>query len=615
MLLTLLAVNSFSDGLVSICLCAVSVGLFVISIVNKKLRQVSVVPTVILGIAVACLLLFVSDSDYKDALNFKGENLSVMGTVSESTEFNSENGRHYCVVKLGEISGEKVKGKIRLSFSETRDEISHESFNIGDKVSFTATVYEVGEGNEEIKRYYRSHGVNLGAYKIRDLTIETPAYRSLYYYANQLKEKATDIILRHFSMETAGLMIAVLSGDKSYISDEFYEMSCASGAIHLMAVSGLHLSVWVFFVGRLLEERKRKSRKPYLIMLVCVIFIMNFASFTGSVKRAGLMAALYLVGKLINKDSDALNSLGFAVTAVLIFNPYAVYDVGFMLSLFSTLGILVMGFPVSDRLLKSRKSLLEGTVRLKSETAVTESVLVSVSVALFTLPIMIYYFGYISSVSVITNLLLLPVCMLLVISSGMFALFSTLPILSTALGLLSRWICFYVIKVVSFMGSLNFAKIYLNYDFLFPFSILCTVGISLCLVIKSKKYKKCIATALSLIFVLCFSYEYVHKLGAYEITDFSSDGTCYIVSVRNKGVVVGFSGNYYIYDNILDFTEKTGVEIEAVLPDDNAEYLKLNYAEYELGAEIIEGDCSISLYGVCEIQKKNGVVSIYGKKS
>ena len=228
---------------------------------------------------------------------------------------------------------------------------------------------------------------------------------------------------------------------------------------------------------------------------------------------------------------------------------------------------------------------------------------------------MIYYFGYISSVSAITNLLLLPVCMPLVILSGVFALFSSLPLLSTASGLLSRWLCLYVIKVVSFMGALSFAKIYLNYDFLFSFSILCSVGIFLCFIIKRKTFRKLIAAFLSVIFLLCFSYEYTQKFGAYEITDLSSDGTCYIVSVRNKGVAVGFSGDYYLYDSILDFTERTGIQIEAVLPDDNAEYLNLNYAEYELGAEIVEGDCRITLYSIAEIEKKNGVVNIYGKKN
>ena len=567
----------------------------------------------LLGIAVACLLLLISDSGYDHALSFKGENLIVCGTVSETPEFNREKGRYYCAVKLDKISSVNVNGKIRISFSETKDGINHEDFKIGDKMSFAATVYEVGEGSDSIRRYYRSQGVNLGAYNIRDLTVESPAVRGIYYYASLLKEKAVDIILRHFNGNTAGLMIAVLSGDKSYISDDFYKLTCDSGVIHLMAVSGLHLSIWVFFIGKILEERNRKGKAPYLIMLLSVIFMMNFASFTGSVKRAGLMALLYLVGKLIDKDSDALNSLGFAVTVVLLSNPYAVYDVGFMLSLFSTLGILVMGFPLSDRFVEKRKPFIENQMKFKVMKAVAESLLVSLSVTLFTLPIMTYYFGYISSVSAITNLLILPFCMPLVVSSGLFAMTSSIPILSTALGIFCRVVSAYVIKVVTFMGSLSFAKIYLNYDFLFPFLIICGIFLFLCGMVRKKNFRILTVFILSLVFTTCFTTEYLRKLTTYKVTDFSNDGTCYMVSVRDKGVVIGFSGNYYLYDNILDFTERTDIKIEAVLPDDNAEYLNLNYAEYELNARIIEGDCRISLYGVCEIQKKNGVITIDDK--
>ena len=614
MLFTLLVLGIFSNGLVSVTL-AVGFGcLFLISLIFKRIRQVSVIPTVFLGIAVACLLLFVSDSSYNNALKYKGENLEVSGTVSEIPEFNKENSRHYCVIKLSEISGKKVRGKLRISFSETKDQISHEGFEIGDKVSFTATVYETGENNESIKRYFRSQGINLGAYSVKNLEVETPFIHGVYYYAALLRIKATDIILRHFSGDTAGLMVAVLTGDKSYVSEKFYTYSRYSGVAHLMAVSGLHLSVWVFLVGYLLEIKGKKNKIPYLIMLICVVFMMNFASLSGSVKRAGLMTVLYLFGKLLGKNTDALNSLGFALSAVVIQNPYAVYDVGFMLSLFSTLGILTMAFPLSNMLLRSSRTLLEGTLKLKAITVVTESLLVSFSVALYTLPVTTYYFGYISSVSAITNLIILPLCMPLVVATGLFSVFYSLPLFSTALGVFCRYASEFIISTVSFMGSRSFAKIHLDYNFLLPFLILCGIGLYFIAMMKRKRLKKFIAIVLSAVFAVQFSAEYLLHLNTYKINHFSDEG-CYLVSVRDKGVLVGFSGDYYLYESIRDHIERTGVKIEAVLPNENAEYLNLNYAEYELGARIIEGDCKVSLYGVADIIKKDGIVTVMNKQS
>lgn len=609
MLFSLLVLGYLSNGLFSLTLSVFSGCLFLLSLVIKRIRQVSVIPTVLLGIAVACLLIFFSDLSYSNALLLKGENLNVTGTVCENPEFKRENGRHYCVIKLSDISGKKVNGKLRMSFSETKDEINHENLRIGDKLKFTATVYETGENSESIKRYFRSQGINLGAYGIKNLQTVEPTFRGIYYYASILRSKATDVILRHFNGNTAGLMIAVLTGDKTYVSDEFYDNSKYAGVVHLMAVSGLHLSAWIFLVGYLLEINGKKSRLPYVIMLLCVVFMMNFASLSGSVKRSGLMTLLYLFGKLIGKDSDPLNSLGFALTAVILSNPYTVYDVGFMLSLFSTLGILVFAFPVSDKLLKTKKTLLEGTIKLKFLTAVTESILVSLSVTAFTLPITTYYFGYISSVSALTNLIIMPVCMPLVVAVGIFTLVSGLPLISTVLGVFCRYISELIISAVTFMGSLRFAKIHLDYDFFFPYLILCGTGLFLIAMLKRRKPKKIIAIALALVFAVQFSAEYVRHLTTHRINYFSDEG-CYLVSVRDKGVLVGFSGDYYLYESICDHIERTGVKIEAVLPDENAEYLNLNYAEHELSARIIEGDCRISLYGVVDIEKKDGKVTV-----
>ena len=164
------------------------------------------------------------------------------------------------------------------------------------------------------------------------------------------------------------------------------------------------------------------------------------------------------------------------------------------------------------------------------------------------------------------------------------------------------------------MGSRSFAKIHLDYNFLLPFLILCGIGLYFIAMMKRKRLKKFIAIVLSAVFAVQFSAEYLLHLNTHKINHFSDEG-CYLVSVRDKGVLVGFSGDYYLYESIRDHIERTGVKIEAVLPNENAEYLNLNYAEYELGARIIEGDCKVSLYGVADIIKKDGIVTVMNKQS
>ena len=121
MLFTLLVMGSAADGLALATVSLTFICLFCLSLRFRKIRQTSVIPTVLLGVAVACLLLFVSDLSYNKALESKGENLIVTGTVSEVPEFNRGNGRHYCVLELETAGGERATGKLRLSFSASKE--------------------------------------------------------------------------------------------------------------------------------------------------------------------------------------------------------------------------------------------------------------------------------------------------------------------------------------------------------------------------------------------------------------------------------------------------------------------------------------------------------------
>ena len=196
----------------------------------------------------------------------------------------------------------------------------------------------------------------------------------------------------------------------------------------------------------------------------------------------------------------------------------------------------------------------------------------------------------------------------LVAVSGLFSIFSTLPIISTKLGITGRYLSELIIKTVTFMGTRSYSKIHLDYDFLFPCLILGGVALFSIAMLKSKRAKKLIAVVFAVIFTFSFISEYNKKQTMHKLQYFSDN--CYIVSVKDKGVLIGFTGDYYLYESICDHIERTGVKIEAVLPDDDAEYLNLNYAEYELGARIIEGDCRISLYCIAEVEQKDGNISV-----
>ncbi len=612
LLFSLLCLNLFVGRALTVWVMTGSAVLFVLLFLIKKIsRNVSFL-TVLFTVFLSCVIFLIAENNYNHTTSLCKENASVTAVVAQSPEFSKDNGRYYCVMNLKEIDGKKAKGKIRLSVSETYDSISHNSFEIGDRVSFKGTVYKTGNDIARVQNYFKSQKIYVGAYNAENLKIEKPEIRGLYFYASFLKDKAVDIILRHFGGDTAGLMIAVLTGDKSYISDEFYNCSKLAGVIHLMAVSGLHLSVWVFVVGAVLERKGKKSKLAYIAMMAAVIFMMFFASFTGSVRRAGFMTLLYLVGKILGKNSDALNSLGFSLAVILTASPYSVFDVGFLLSLLSTSGILIMAFPLSDSIFKRLNTEHAEKPLYKLLVYVAESVLVSVSVAVFTFPVMYYQFGYISSVSVISNLLILFFSMPLVVLTGVFVLTSLVPFFSVAVGVLCRLISIYIIKTVMFMGSLPFARISLHYDFLKWWTVLFSVILFLWVIFgkRGKKLRPVLVFILALCFSLGITFETALNHGSYTITNAGEESV--LISSNSRGVLVGVSGEYYSENNIIDILERKNIKLDIIIPCENSDRLIVSYLAHKYDAQIIENDCEITIFNNVKIKKSNETIEAYG---
>lgn len=431
--------------------------LFTLSLIYKKTRQSLILPTVLAAVITGCLFLLLFDGYYNKTISFSGENVTVEGVVSESPYFSPENKRHYCVIKVKSISGERVKTKMRLSFSESRDGIDCKSLLIGNKITFSGTVYPMGSYNESYKPYYKSQAIYLGAYGIENFTVSETKYKPLSFYIDALRDTITENLLHDFDNDVATLLIALITGDKSLMEEGIYDDFKRSGVVHIMAVSGLHLSIWVMFLSLFIDFRGRKGKIMSLLMIIFTLFMLNFAYYTGSVKRAGTMTMLAFAGKFLGKKADSLNSLGFAAICVLLLNPFGVLDISFMLSFLSTLGIIVFGIPLSERIMKAFKDKKETVKKLIKPFAVSFSI--SVSVSFITLPVVVYYFGGVSLAAPITNMLLLFAGTPLILLTGIYSFLRFVPFMSPVIAVIMKYLSLYMLKITEYIGSFELSYI------------------------------------------------------------------------------------------------------------------------------------------------------------
>lgn len=483
MLSVLFVLCKAQSGFFTLVALGVAVLSFLVCLFSRSLRKSPILSVVFGSAAAACLLLLVFEAVvFLPQDDFCAERAEITAVLLESPRESSDGKRLYFSSKLKKVNGETKNARVRLSFpakewkrntpllpNETR------KLEPGDEVTFVGKLYLIAEGSEDVRLHFKSNKISLSAYPLEEVTVKRGAEKTLYTALMRERKKAINQILNVFDGRTAGLLIAVLMGDKSYVSDEIYHAFSVSGVAHIMAVSGLHLSIWISFALDFLKKRSSLSKPKVLFLMLFTVLIMLFASFSGSVKRAGFMMLLYLSSYLFSAEPDSLNSLGFSCVCVLFYNPYSAVNASFLLSFLATLSIILFALPLSDLLFQNlgRRHKLVGKASFFK--AILTCVLLSFFANILTLPLQIEYFGGFSTVGIVTNLFLLPTTAPLLLSGGLYVMFYFVPLFSGLFRLLATVLSEYCIFVAETLSSFRFAFVSVEKKFVPFFAVISVV--------------------------------------------------------------------------------------------------------------------------------------------
>ena len=198
-----------------------------------------------------------------------------------------------------------------------------------------------------------------------------------------------------YPRDESSVLKAVILGDGSYLSDETRELYTSAGIAHILSVSGLHTAVISIMILRALKMMRINSRKAAVITIFAISFYAVFAGGKASIVRSAIMVNVYLLSKVIYREADTLNSMGIAGLALLAFNPYSLFSVGFQLSFISVTAILAFN----------------NICEFKQDTVLSrikEMVCISLFVNICTLPILAYNFYEVPVYGFITNVFVVP---------------------------------------------------------------------------------------------------------------------------------------------------------------------------------------------------------------
>ena len=302
----------------------------------------------------------------------------------------------------------------------------------------------------------RAKGILLtGSGKVE--TVE-PGGAPLRYFPARLSRRIFDRLGALLPADAAGLPQAMLCGDRSGLSAAVQEALSASGASHIVAVSGLHVAMLFGVLLLLLGNRGWQTALPGGLLLLLYV-LMTGAS--PSVVRAALMLGLLLLGPLLGRENDPPTALALAALLCLLANPWAVSNLSFQLSFAAVAGLLL----VSRRLERALLALpaLENLLRWKAPSLprrpryllvrtlrgfvrfVCGSLAATCGALLFTTPIAAAAFGSVPVYGLLTNLFVLPLATLCL--TGALAVLA-LGLISSALGGLAGWLLTWPVRAI-----------------------------------------------------------------------------------------------------------------------------------------------------------------------
>ncbi len=316
---------------------------------------------------------------------------------------------------------------------------------------------------------YRDYLARTGVFSVMpDASVEvitsgegSPVFRSLL----EFKDRARKLIARSLPEPGASLLIGILLGDARGMSPEVSDAFSVVGASHIIAISGFNMAVLSGVVMGLLSRFRVRPRPAAFIGLSVILVYTILVGASPAVVRAAIMSSMLVLGGLLRRKSYVPASLAFVAVVLSLQNPTVLWDVGFQLSLFATLGLALFANPLTERFNGLLSRLFPRNTARRVGDFLGEPLIVSVAAQIMSLPLIVLYFGRLSVVSLLVNLLVIPVQSVLMVLGLVATLlaFIAYPVAQVFFWL-DMLLLSWTIEVVRLFARLPFAQIVVQLD-------------------------------------------------------------------------------------------------------------------------------------------------------
>ncbi|HPW97108.1 MAG TPA: ComEC/Rec2 family competence protein [Flavobacterium sp.] len=428
------------------------------------------------------------------------------------------------VAEFKSIQKKKVNGKIIFNITKKEKYISLPIGSIlfikgvyyKNKKPFNPNQFDYGNYLEHKEIYGQVYS------KTNDVKIIGSQNSLRYYFSNYREKLITNLKKTSLSENSLTVVVALLLGQKHDMSPVIMKEYQAAGAVHILAVSGLHVGIIMYFLLFLLKPMPNTKRANWIKVILIILTLWAFALLAGlspSIVRSATMFSFLTVGMNIKRTVNIYHTLLVSMLLILLISPSFIYDIGFQLSYLAVFFILLLQ-PILKSIWKPKNKILN---------YFWDIITVSTAAQIGVMPLSIYYFHQFPGLFFLTNMIVLPllsVIMAIGILVLVLSVIGTVPhFLVQILDLLLKIMNNFIHTIASF-DSFTFQNIPFTKEMLWLFYLMI---VTLIFWIKKPNFKR-ISLALMCVILLQVVFIYQKK----EVNK-SAEG---IVFNQKKGSII-----------------------------------------------------------------------------
>lgn len=513
--------------------------LFALNLLLQKgqkfsVRKATVLFLMLISVVAACLrsAAYTEKTDVKAKRYANGEVYWAEGEISKVL-YEECYGSAYEVL-LFSLNGQEMELGLVLTTPQNGE------LSVGDAVRFQG---EMNVLSDTYEIYRKADGIFLSS-ETDELEVIQASKESEPTFFESIRLYLKKNFEAYLDEDTAGLATALMTGNRDGLDGGLKLAYARLGVSHILAVSGLHLTVMVGGLGWMLTRLGVPKKFRNWILIASAFFFAALCGLSASIVRAAVMMTFFCLADMVGERNDSTTSLFFAIFLIVFFRPNAVYDVGMWLSFLATFGILAV-LPVLSLLSVTHKSKFYILGRIGFY--LISIVGMSLAATFFTLPVIWIAFGGISLLAPLANLIFIPLTQILLYLLMFLTVFGWFPWLSFQIGGAVERLTG-VSETVAYKLS-NMEDIYISLRYPFVPYLLLALIFGILIVLLVKKIRSAWIFAVFALFTVAFgigygeymemnrdvSFVYLETDGKSDAVGFFSDGASMIVDISTGG--------------------------------------------------------------------------------